>query len=90
MLLQRLDKEGGLGAVAHPEFLGLSIFSTFCSSQVSENIKYIAVTSRALKLQVSKVWELRDLNPRLPHESLNKGKLTHAGGPGSNPGQAEV
>ena len=42
--------------------------------------KYIAVTLRASKLQVSKVWELRDLNPRPLCESLNIGKLTHAGG----------
>ena len=58
--------------------------------EVSGNVKYIDVTSRASKLQVSKVRELRDLNPRLPRESLNIGKLTHAGGPGSNPGLAEL
>ena len=52
-------------------------------SEVSENVKYIDVTSRASKLQVSKVLYL---NPRLPRESLNIGKLTHAGGMGSNPG----
>ena len=39
---------------------------------------YIDATSRASKLQVSKVWELRDLNPRLPSESLNIGKLTES------------
>ena len=53
--------------------------------EVSENVKYIDVTSSASKLQVSKVWELRDLNPGLPHESLNIGKLAHVGGVGSNP-----
>ena len=58
--------------------------------EVSKNVKYIAVTSRASKLQVSKVRELRDLNPCPPRESLNIGKLTHVGGPGSNPGQAEL
>ena len=50
----------------------------------------LAVTSRASKLQVFKVWKLWDLNPGLPRESLNIGKLTHVGGPGSNPGQAEI
>ena len=49
----------------------------------------IAVTSRASKLQVSKVGELRDLNPDLLRESLNIGKLTYTGGPGSNAGQAD-
>ena len=39
--------------------------------EVSENVKFIAVTSRASKLQVSKVGELRDLNPDLPRESVN-------------------
>ena len=58
--------------------------------EVSKNVKYIAVTSRALKLQVSKVGELRDLNLGLLRESLNIGQLTHVGGPGSNPGQAEL
>ena len=57
--------------------------------EVSENVKYIAVTSRALKLQVFKVLPGQDLNPGHPRESLNIGKLTHVGGPGSNPGQAE-
>ena len=52
--------------------------------EVSENVKYIDVTSRASKLQVSKVRELRDLNPALLRESFNIRKLTHAGGPGSN------
>ena len=51
---------------------------------------YIAVTSKASKLQVSKVQELLDLNPRLQRESLNIGKLTHAGGLGSNPCQGEL
>ena len=36
--------------------------------EVSENVKYIAVTSRASKLPISKVWLLRDLNPGPPHE----------------------
>ena len=58
--------------------------------EVSENVKHIAVTSRASKLQVSKVRELRDLNPRLPRESLNIGNLTHVGGVGSNPGEAKL
>ena len=58
--------------------------------EVSENVKCIPVTSRASKLQVSKVGELWDLNPDLPRESLNIGQLTHAGGPGSNPGQAKL
>ena len=48
------------------------------------------MTSRASKLQVSKVGELQDLNPGLPHDSLNIGKLTHAGGPGSNPGVSKL
>ena len=50
-----------------------------------QNVKYIAVTSRASKLQVFKVRPGRDLNPGHPRQSLNIGKLTHAGGPGSNP-----
>ena len=58
--------------------------------EVSKKVKYIAVTSRASKLPVFKVWLLRDLNPGLLCESLNIGKLTHAGGPGSNHGQAEL
>ena len=58
--------------------------------EVSENVKYIAVTSRASKLQVFKVRPGRDLNPRLLRESLNIGKLTHAGGVGSNPGVPEL
>ena len=57
---------------------------------VSETVKYIDVTSRASKLQVSKVRELRDLNPRLPPESLIIGKLTHVVGMGSNPGVPEL
>ena len=40
---------------------------------VSENVKYIAVTSRASKWQVSKVGELRDLNPGLPLSHLTYG-----------------
>ena len=59
-------------------------------NEVSENVKYIAVISRASKLQIFKVRPGRDLNPDLPHESLNIRKLTHAGGPGSNPGLAEI
>ena len=58
--------------------------------EVSKNVKYIAVTSRASKLQVFKVRPGRDLNPGLPRESLNIGKLTHAGGPGSNPGVPQL
>ena len=54
--------------------------------KVSKNSNYIAVTSRASKLQVFKVWPSRDLNPGLLRESLNIGILTHAGGLGSNPG----
>ena len=48
----------------------------------------MAVTLRASKLPVFKVWLLRDLNPGLPRESLIIGKLTHLGGPGSNPDHA--
>ena len=58
--------------------------------EISENVKYIGVTSRASKLQVSTVRELRDLNPRLPCESLNIGNLTYAGGVGSNLGVPEL
>ena len=58
--------------------------------EVSKNVKYIAVTLRASKLQVFKVRPGRDLNPGLPRESLDKGKLTHTGSPGSNPGQAKL
>ena len=58
--------------------------------EVSENIKYIAVTSRALKLQVFKVPPGRDFNPDIPRESLNIGILTLVGGPGSNPSQAKL
>ena len=50
----------------------------------------MAVTSRASKLQVFKVLPGQDLNPGHLCESLNIGKLTHAGGLGSNPGQAEL
>ena len=55
-----------------------------------QNVKYIAVPSRGSKLQVFKVRPSRDLNPGLPRESLNIGIFTHAGDPGSNPGQAEL
>ena len=55
-----------------------------------EKVKSIAVTLRASKLQVSKVGELRDLNPGPPRESLIIGKLAHSGVPGSNPGEAEL
>ena len=48
------------------------------------------ITLRVSKLPMFKVWLLRDLNPGLLRESLNRGKSTHAGGPGSNPGQAEI
>ena len=58
--------------------------------ELSENVKYIAVTSKASKLQIFKVQPGRDLNLSLLRESLDVGKLTHAGGPGSNPGQAKV
>ena len=58
--------------------------------EVSKNVKFIAVALRASKLQISKCRELRDLNPDLPRESLNIGKLTHAGGPGSNPGVPQL
>ena len=58
--------------------------------EVFKNIKYIVVTSRASKLQVFKVEDLWDLNPGLPPESLNIGKLTHVGGLGSNPCQAKL
>ena len=39
--------------------------------EVSKNVKYIAVTLRASKLQVFKVWKLRDLSLGLPHESIS-------------------
>ena len=58
--------------------------------EISENVKYIAVTSSTSKLQIFKVQPSQDLKPGLPCESLNIGILTHAGGPGSNPGQAEL
>ena len=58
--------------------------------EISEKVKYIAVTSRTSKLQIFKNRLLRDLNPGLPRESLNIGKLTHAGGPGSNPGVPQL
>ena len=38
--------------------------------EVSKNVKYIAVTSRASNLQVFKVWPGRDLNPGLLRESI--------------------
>ena len=38
--------------------------------EVSKNVKFIAVTTRASKLQVFKVGELRDLNQGLPRESI--------------------
>ena len=38
--------------------------------EVSENVKYIAVTSRASKLPIFSVRLLWDLNPGLPCESL--------------------
>ena len=44
----------------------------------------------ASKLQVFKVYPCWDLNPDQPRESLNIGKLTHAGGPGSNPRQGKL
>ena len=58
--------------------------------EVSKNVKYIAVTSRASKLQIFKVWPGWDLNPGLPGKSHNIGTLTHGGGPCSNPGQGEL
>ena len=58
--------------------------------EVSKNVKYIAVTSRASKLPTFKVQLLQDLNPGPPYEPLNIGKLTHVGSPGSNPGQGEI
>ena len=47
-----------------------SLVQTEKISEVSENVKYIAVTSNASKLQVFKVWPGRDLNLGLPRESL--------------------
>ena len=58
--------------------------------ELSENLKYIAVTSKASKLQIFKLQPGRDLNPGLPRESLNIGKLTHTEGLGSNPGQVKL
>ena len=58
--------------------------------EVFKNVKCIAVPLRASKLQVFKGRPSQDFNQGLPHESLNIGILTHAGGPGSNPGQAEL
>ena len=58
--------------------------------EVSKNVMYIAVTSRASKLQVFKVQPGRDLNLGHKLESLNTGKLTHAGGQGSNPSLGEL
>ena len=57
------------------------------SKKIFENVKYVAVTS---KYQIFKAWPDRDLNLGLPSESLNIGKLTHVGGPGSNLSQAEL
>ena len=39
--------------------------------EVSKNVKYIAVISRASKLQVFKVRPGPDLNPDLPRESIS-------------------
>ena len=39
--------------------------------EVSKYVKYIAVNSRASKLQVSKFGELQDLNPGLPSGSIS-------------------
>ena len=50
--------------------------------EVSENVKYIAVTSGASKLQVFKNRPGRNLNPGHPRESLNIGILTHKPRPG--------
>ena len=58
--------------------------------ELSENVKYIAVTSKASKLQIFKVQPGRDLNPCHPREALNIGKLTQVSGLGSNPGQVEL
>ena len=58
--------------------------------EVSENVKYIAVTSRASKLPISKVRLLWDLNPGLPHEPLNIGKLAQVWVACSKPGEAEL
>ena len=40
------------------------------------------------KLNHDTLWDIR-IHP-VPRESLNIGILTHVGGPGSNPGQAEL
>ena len=60
--------------------------------EISENVNYIGITSRASKLQVFKVQPGWDLNPGPPRlgESVNIEKLTHAGGPDSNSDQADV
>ena len=58
--------------------------------EFSKNVKYIAVTLRVSKLQIFKILPGWDLNSDVPRESLNIGKLTHTGGPGSNPGQVEL
>ena len=42
----------------------------FQIKEVSENVKYIVVTSRASKIPVLKVQLLRDLNPGLPREPI--------------------
>ena len=54
--------------------------------ELSENLKYIAVTSKASKLQIFKLQPGWDLNPGLLHESLNIGKVTHVEDAGSNSG----
>ena len=50
--------------------------------EVSENLKYIAVPSRASKLQVFIDWPDRDLNLGLLRESISLCQVTHTGGPG--------
>ena len=56
--------------------------------KVYENVNYIAVTSRASKIQIFKFRPGRDMNPGLPRKSLNIGILTHVGG--WIPSQAEL
>ena len=53
---------------------------------MEDPVKYIVVTLWASNLEVFRFQPGRDLNPGLLRESLNIGKLTHAGGPGSNLG----
>ena len=48
-----------------------SLVQTEKKLEVSTNVKYIAATSRASKLQIFKVRPGWDLNPGHPHESLN-------------------